>query len=175
MRASKRLCNKTRTRGADECHTDALDRVKVKFHWQANPFALQPANTNHSCWVRVVQRAATAGGAAAASDTAALAESSDHRPSSQMNLVNSGSGGHSPAWHGMVRLQMGGSEYLWRFADPQMLQVTSIIMTPEQRIAVFGGRRSWWIVTADGTLKDMAFSTGKPNAETTQPLLLDAS
>jgi len=135
----------TSPQGADELHTDALGRIKVKFHWQANPFAPQRANSDHSCWVRVVQRAATAGGghqfiprigqevlvgflgndidrpvviaslyngrgasgvpatpggAAAASDTAALAESTDHRPSSQMNQVNSGSGGHSPAWHG---------------------------------------------------------------------------
>ena len=44
--------------------------------------------------------APTPGGAAGAPNTAALAESTDHRPSSQMNLVNSGSGGHSPAWHG---------------------------------------------------------------------------
>jgi uncharacterized protein involved in type VI secretion and phage assembly len=131
--------------GADELHTDALGRIKVQFHWQANPFAPQRANSDHSCWVRVVQRAATAGGGhqfiprigqevlvgflgndidrpvviaslyngrgesgiaptpggtASASDTAALAESTDHRPSSQMNRVNSGSGGHSPAWHG---------------------------------------------------------------------------
>lgn len=135
----------TSPQGADELHTDALGRIKVKFHWQANPFAPQRANSDHSCWVRVVQRAATAGGghqfiprigqevlvgflgndidrpvviaslyngrgasgvpatpggAPAASDTAALAESADHRPSSQMNQVNSGSGGHSPAWHG---------------------------------------------------------------------------
>ena len=135
----------TSPQGADELHTDALGRIKVKFNWQANPFAPQRANSDHSCWVRVVQRAATAGGghqfiprigqevlvgflgndidrpvviaslyngrgasgvpatpggAAAASDTAALAESTDHRPSSQMNQVNSGSGGYSPAWHG---------------------------------------------------------------------------
>ena len=139
----------TSAQGADELHTDALGRIKVKFHWQANPFAPKDrqngANSDHSCWVRVVQRAATAGGghqfiprigqevlvgflgndidrpvviaslyngrgesgiaptpggAAGAPDTAALAESTDHRPSSQMNSVNSGSGGHSPAWHG---------------------------------------------------------------------------
>ena len=75
----------------------------------------------------------------------------------------------------LLRLQMDGSEYLWRFADTQMLQATSMIMTSEQRIAVFGGCRSWWIVTADGTPKDMAFSTAKQNAETTQPLRLNAS
>ena len=44
--------------------------------------------------------APTPGGAAGTPKTTALAESTDHRPSSQMNLVNSGSGGHSPAWHG---------------------------------------------------------------------------
>ncbi|WP_306563499.1 type VI secretion system Vgr family protein, partial [Aquabacterium sp.] len=42
----------------------------------------------------------TPGGAPAHPNTAALAESTDHRPSSQMNRVNSGSGGNSPAWHG---------------------------------------------------------------------------
>ncbi|MFY9809901.1 type VI secretion system Vgr family protein [Aquabacterium sp.] len=135
----------TQPQGADELYTDRLGRIKVKFHWQANPFALQRANSDHSCWVRVVQRAATAGGghqfiprigqevlvgflgndidrpvviaslyngqgesgisptpggAQANPDTQALAESTDHRPSSQMNRVNSGSGGNSPAWHG---------------------------------------------------------------------------
>jgi type VI secretion system secreted protein VgrG len=135
----------TSPQGADELYTDRLGRIKVKFHWQANPFAPQRANSDHSCWLRVMQRAATAGGghqfiprigqevlvgflgndidrplviaslyngrgesgisptpggAQAHPDTAALAESSDHSPSSQMNRVNSGSGGHSPAWHG---------------------------------------------------------------------------
>ena len=135
----------TSPQGADELYTDALGRIKVKFHWQANAFAPQRANSDHSCWLRVMQRAATAGGghqfiprigqevlvgflgndidrplviaslyngrgesgiaptpggAAGAPNTTALAESTDHRPSSQMNLVNSGSGGHSPAWHG---------------------------------------------------------------------------
>ena len=37
--------------------------------------------------------APTPAGAAGAPNTTALAESSDYRPSSQMNLVNSGSGG----------------------------------------------------------------------------------
>ena len=135
----------THPQGADELYTDRLGRIKVKFHWQANPFAPRRANSDHSCWVRVMQRAATAGGGhqfiprigqevlvgflgndidrpvviaslyngrgesgiaptpggtAGAPDTAALAESTDHRPSSQMNRVNSGSGGNSPAWHG---------------------------------------------------------------------------
>ena len=135
----------TQPQGADELYTDRLGRIKVKFHWQANPFAPQRANSDHSCWVRVMQRAATAGGghqfiprigqevlvgflgndidrpvviaslyngqgesgisptpggAQANPDTQALAESTDHRPSSQMNRVNSGSGGNSPAWHG---------------------------------------------------------------------------
>ncbi|MEY4763524.1 MAG: hypothetical protein RI907_197 [Pseudomonadota bacterium] len=133
--------------GADELYTDALGRVKVQFHWQASAVGAEDtgAASNHSCWLRVMQRAAgpglghqfiprigqevlvgflnhdidrpyvlaslyngrgesgvprTPGGAAAAADTAALARSSDHTPSSQMNLANAGSGGHSPAWHG---------------------------------------------------------------------------
>ncbi|HYR26503.1 MAG TPA: type VI secretion system Vgr family protein, partial [Aquabacterium sp.] len=132
-------------RGADELHTDALGRIKVRFHWQANAFAPQRAHRDHSCWLRVVQRAAgpgmghqfiprigqevlvgflsndidrpfvlaalyngqgesgvspTPGGAVAEADTRALAESTDHRPTSQMNRVGAGAGGHSPAWHG---------------------------------------------------------------------------
>jgi len=131
--------------GADELHTDKLGRVKVRFHWQANTFAPPGNHSMHSCWLRVMQRAAgpgmghqmiprighevlvgflnndidrpfvlaslyngrgesgvprTPGGQAAQADTQALAESTDHRPSSQMNLVGSGSAGHSPAWHG---------------------------------------------------------------------------
>ncbi|MDE2400037.1 MAG: DUF2345 domain-containing protein [Burkholderiales bacterium] len=131
--------------GADELYTDQLGRIKVQFHWQANAFAPQRANSDHSCWLRVMQRLAgpgmghqfiprigqevlvgflgndidrpfvmaslyngrgesgvprTPGGQAAEADTAALAESTDHSPSSQMNLVGSGSGGNSPAWHG---------------------------------------------------------------------------
>jgi type VI secretion system secreted protein VgrG len=46
----------TSPNGADEIYTDKLGRVKVKFHWQANPYAPQRANSDHSCWVRVVQR-----------------------------------------------------------------------------------------------------------------------
>jgi len=46
----------TAANGADEIYTDKLGRVKVKFHWQANPYALQRANSDHSCWVRVMQR-----------------------------------------------------------------------------------------------------------------------
>ncbi len=135
--------------GADELYTDQLGRIKVKFHWQANAFAPKNrqdgANSDHSCWLRVMQRLAgpgmghqfiprigqevlvgflgndidrpfvmaslyngrgesgvprTPGGEAAEADTSALAESTDHSPSSQMNLVGSGSGGNSPAWHG---------------------------------------------------------------------------
>lgn len=131
--------------GADELYTDRLGRVKVRFHWQANPHAPQGAHSDHSCWVRVMQRFAgagmghqfiprighevlvgflnndidrpyvlaslyngrgeagvprTPGGASAELDTRAFAESTDHRPSAQMNLVASGSGGNSPAWHG---------------------------------------------------------------------------
>jgi len=138
----------TAANGADELYTDQLGRVKVKFHWQANPHAPQREGRNHSdhsCWVRVVQRFSgagmghqfiprighevlvgflnndmdrpcvlaslyngrgeggvprTPGGAPAEVDTSAFAESSDHGPSGQMNLIGSGSGGNSPAWHG---------------------------------------------------------------------------
>ena len=41
-----------------------------------------------------------AGGAGAAEVSAALVQSSDHTPASQMNLIGEGAGGHSPAWHG---------------------------------------------------------------------------
>lgn len=47
--------------GADELYTDKLGRVKVRFHWQANPFSPKRANSDHSCWVRVVQRLAGPG------------------------------------------------------------------------------------------------------------------
>ncbi|RZI83384.1 MAG: type VI secretion system tip protein VgrG [Rubrivivax sp.] len=139
----------TQASGADELYTDALGRIKVKFHWQANAFAPKDrqhgANSDHSCWLRVVQRLAgygmghqfiprigqevlvgflnndidrplvmsslysgrgeggvphTPGGQAAEQDTSAFAESTDHQSSAQMNLVNGGSGGRSPAWHG---------------------------------------------------------------------------
>jgi len=135
----------TAASGADELYTDKLGRIKVKFHWQANPYTPQRANSDHSCWVRVMQRFSgpgmghqfiprighevlvgflnndidrpyvhaslysgrgeggvprTPGGQANAADTSAFAESTDHRPSGQMNLVGSGSGGNSPAWHG---------------------------------------------------------------------------
>ena len=133
--------------GADELYTDALGRVKVQFHWQASAVGAADtgAASKHSCWLRVMQRAAgpglghqfiprigqevlvgflnhdidrpyvmaslyngrgesgvprTPGGQAAEADTAALAQSTDHTPSSQANLVNAGAGGHSPAWHG---------------------------------------------------------------------------
>ncbi len=51
----------TTPQGADELYTDKLGRVKVRFHWQANPFAPKRANSDHSCWVRVVQRFAGPG------------------------------------------------------------------------------------------------------------------
>jgi len=131
--------------GADELYTDKLGRIKVKFHWQANPYSAGRATSDHSCWVRVMQRVSgpgmghqfiprigqevlvgflnndidrpyvyaslyngrgeggvprTPGGQPNAIDTSAFASSTDHRPSSQMNLANSGSGGNSPAWHG---------------------------------------------------------------------------
>jgi len=139
----------TSPQGADELYTDRLGRIKVKFHWQANPFApperQNGAHSDHSCWLRVMQRSAgggmghvhlprigqevlvgflgndidrpvviaslyngrgqsgvphTPGGQSAEPETHALAESTDHRPASQLNLVASGSGGNSPAWHG---------------------------------------------------------------------------
>ena len=135
----------TSASGADEIHTDRLGRVRVKFHWQANPFAPQRANSDHSCWMRVMQRSAgagmgqqfiprigqevlvgfinndmdqpfvlaslyngqgeggtppTPGGQNQAADTSAFADSADHHPSAQANLINSGTGGNSPAWHG---------------------------------------------------------------------------
>lgn len=74
----------------------------------------------------------------------------------------------------LLGLQMDDSEYLWRLADTQMLQATSSILTPEQRVAVFAGCRSWWIMTADGTPRDMAVSTDKAVAEAIKPLQLDA-
>jgi len=135
----------TAANGADELYTDKLGRVKVKFHWQANPHAPQRANSDHSCWVRVMQRFSgagmghqfiprighevlvgflnndidrpcvqaslysgrgeggvprTPGGAPEVANRSAFVQSSDHSPSSQMNLVGSGIGGNSPAWHG---------------------------------------------------------------------------
>ncbi len=44
--------------------------------------------------------APTPGGEAAEASLDALSQSNDHTPSSQGNLVGSGAGGHSPAWHG---------------------------------------------------------------------------
>lgn len=135
----------TTPNGADELYTDKLGRVKVRFHWQSNPYAPLRANSDHSCWLRVMQRLSgpgmghqfiprighevlvgflsndidrpyvqaslyngrgeggaprTPGGQADTSDTSAFAESTDHNPSGQMNLVGSGSGGNSPPWHG---------------------------------------------------------------------------
>ena len=56
----------TSPQGADELYTDRLGRIKVQFHWQANPFApperQNGAHSDHSCWLRVMQRFATAGG-----------------------------------------------------------------------------------------------------------------
>ncbi|MDO9006085.1 MAG: type VI secretion system Vgr family protein [Aquabacterium sp.] len=135
----------TAANGADELYTDKLGRIKVRFHWQANPYAPQRASTDHSCWIRVVQRFTgpgmghqfiprigqevlvgflnndidrpcvmgslyngrgeggvprTPGGQASKRVTDAFAESTDHTPSGQMNLVGAGAGGNSPAWHG---------------------------------------------------------------------------
>ncbi|MFZ4550377.1 MAG: type VI secretion system Vgr family protein [Aquabacterium sp.] len=132
-----------RAHGADEVYTDALGRVRVRFHWQDGEPRARSARD--SCWLRVVQRSAAAGGGHqfiprvgqevlvgflnhdmdrpfvlaslyngqgasgepptpggedAVADRRALADSTDHQPASQMNVVGQGSGGHSPAWHG---------------------------------------------------------------------------
>lgn len=110
--------------GAHELHTDAMGRVKVRFHWQD-----EGVSGEHSCWLRVVQRFAGPGMGeqflprighevlvgflnndmdqpyvqaslynGQGDDDART--STDHRPSGQANRVASGSGGHSPAWHG---------------------------------------------------------------------------
>lgn len=146
--------------GADDIHTDAMGRVRVRFHWQGGWQSDSPrgAEALDSCWLRVQQRlagaamghqfiprigqevlvgflgndidrpvaiaslyngqgesgiaptpagltpegadAGGAGAAGAAEVSAALAQSSDHTPASQMNLIGEGTGGHSPAWHG---------------------------------------------------------------------------
>jgi len=44
--------------------------------------------------------APTPGGEATPDERSAFAQSSDHRPAAQGNLVGAGAGGHSPAWHG---------------------------------------------------------------------------
>ena len=147
--------------GADDIHTDAMGRVRVRFHWQGGWQSELPkgAEALDSCWLRVQQRLAGAamghqfiprigqevlvgflgndidrpvviaslyngqgesgiaptpaglmpdgadaggapGAAGAAEVSAALTQSSDHTPASQMNLIGEGTGGHSPAWHG---------------------------------------------------------------------------
>ncbi|MFW9617415.1 type VI secretion system Vgr family protein [Aquabacterium sp.] len=48
-----------RCHGADEVYTDALGRVRVRFHWQNGEPRARSAR--HSCWLRVVQRSAAAG------------------------------------------------------------------------------------------------------------------
>lgn len=134
--------------GASELHTDRFGRVKVRFHWQAHGAGAdtpQRRPSEHSCWVRVMQRLAgpgmghqfiprigqevlvaflnndidrpvvvaslyngqgesgvapTPGGRAAEAPLDALSLSTDHMPASQANLIGSGAGGNSPAWHG---------------------------------------------------------------------------
>jgi type VI secretion system VgrG family protein len=149
--------------GADVIHTDAMGRIRVRFHWQADA-QLNGITTANTCWLRVQQRLAgpamghqfiprigqevlvgflgndidrpvviaslyngrgesgiaptPAGAAPAAGGTSgtsapsgtsakpatsaptAFAQSTDHTPTSQMNLIGEGAGGHSPAWHG---------------------------------------------------------------------------
>lgn len=43
---------------AGELHSDALGRIKVRFHWQADAGG---ASANHSCWLRMSQRYAGPG------------------------------------------------------------------------------------------------------------------
>jgi Rhs element Vgr protein len=131
--------------GAEELYTDALGRIKLRFHWQAAPYADARADNQGCCWVRVAQRwagpgqgtqfiprigqevlvqfidgdasrpivigalyngrgeagiAPTPGGQPGESDLSPYAQSNDHRPSAQGNLMGAGAGGHSPAWHG---------------------------------------------------------------------------
>ncbi|MEG3183653.1 type VI secretion system Vgr family protein [Novilysobacter erysipheiresistens] len=43
---------------AGELHSDALGRIKVRFHWQAEA---DGASANHSCWLRMSQRYAGPG------------------------------------------------------------------------------------------------------------------
>jgi len=47
----------SRGQGADEIHTDALWRVRVRLHWQQG----ERANDRSTCWLRVVQAYAGAG------------------------------------------------------------------------------------------------------------------
>jgi len=139
--------------GADEVHTDAMGRIRVRFHWQGDSLGdgqgESPAGAEafDSCWLRVQQRLAGAAmghqfiprigqevlvgflgndidrpvviaslyngqgesgiaptpaghSPSDAASTQALAASTDHTPTSQMNLIGEGAGGHSPAWHG---------------------------------------------------------------------------
>ena len=48
--------------GADEVHTDAMGRIRVRFHWQGDSQGESPAGAESldSCWVRVQQRLAGA-------------------------------------------------------------------------------------------------------------------
>jgi len=47
----------SRGQGADEIHTDALGRVRVRLHWQQG----ERADDRSTCWLRVVQAYAGAG------------------------------------------------------------------------------------------------------------------
>jgi hypothetical protein len=72
----------------------------------------------------------------------------------------------------LLRLQMANTDYLWRLADTQMLQATASILNAEQTANVFGPCRSWWFVTADGALRDAAFSAHTLTSGRTEPLQL---
>jgi len=77
---------------------------------------------------------------------------------------------------GLLRLQMDGTDYLWRLADTQMLHATASVLDTEQQTNVFGGCQSWWTVTADGTPQNLACSSASVNADfgKSAPLKLNA-
>ncbi|RZL02765.1 MAG: DUF4123 domain-containing protein [Rubrivivax sp.] len=73
----------------------------------------------------------------------------------------------------LLRIEMDGVEYLWRLADTQMLQATASVLNEEQQGMVFGPCHAWWIVSADGSLKNLACPTA-PYRMPSQTLRLDA-
>lgn len=74
----------------------------------------------------------------------------------------------------LLRIQMDGSEYLWRLADTQMMKATVRVLNPEQKEILFGGCQSWWVVTDDGVIENMASSQKKTVTEPAQTLQMDA-
>lgn len=74
----------------------------------------------------------------------------------------------------MMRISANGNEYLWRFADIQMMQAVAGTLTEPQRIQILGPFRSWWVVDHAGRLHDLAGNL--PPGEmplVPQPLVLD--